>query len=186
VPEATATDGPALLGLKLYGGDDDDPLNGGLFHDKLDGGGGDDALNGGANGDLLDGGPGQDVLTGGPGGDTFVFGMDGFGGPFSTVPYWEHESTVSYPDYINDFSQAEGDKIDLFEINFYTQVLYTSQGLHFIGDNAFSGTAGEFRYEVFGSKNYTAIAGDTDGDGQADFRINVAGTIDFIASDFLL
>src|SRR5262245_50449028 len=124
LPEATATDGPALLGLKLYGGDGDDTLNGGLFHDKLYGGGGDDTLNGGANGDLLDGGPGQDVLTGGPGGDTFVFGMDGYGPPVVPWVFWyEHESTVSNPDYINDFSQAEGDKIDLSEIGWYTAAI---------------------------------------------------------------
>jgi hypothetical protein len=189
VPEATATDVSfsPLPGVTLFGGGGDDTLDGGLFCDKLYGGAGDDTLNGGANGDLLDGGPGQDVLTGGLGADTFLIGMNenGFQPTPPNMMYWEQESTVSDPDFISDFSQAEGDKINLLEIDLYT-VFTSGHGLTFIGDNDFSGTAGEVRYEIFGNLNYTEITGDTNGDGQADFRINVAGKIDFLNSDFLL
>jgi hypothetical protein len=54
----------------------------------------------------------------------------------------------------------------------------------FIGTGAFSDTAGELRY-VANAEGVT-IEGDTDGDGQADFSIDVLGVSSLKAADFLL
>ena len=71
-----------------------DVLFGGSGNDTLYGYSGNDDLNGGAGNDTLVGGTGSDQLRGGTGADRFVFG--------------------AAPEYasINDFSKAEGDKID--------------------------------------------------------------------------
>ena len=54
----------------------------------------------------------------------------------------------------------------------------------FIGDAEFSGTAGELRYEQ--SDMFTAVYGDTDGDGMADFTIVLDGQVDLVMQDFVL
>ena len=61
------------------------------------GGAGNDTLTGGAGNDTLYGGTGNDTLTGGLGADTFVFGAEG----------------AANLDKILDFSNAQGDKIDI-------------------------------------------------------------------------
>ena len=90
------------VGLHGNGGDDfleglngNDTLFGDNGNDTLRGGFGDDVLNGGKGGDQLIGGGGNDKLIGGGGPDTFVF-ADGFGN-----------------DTITDFSDHNGEKIDL-------------------------------------------------------------------------
>jgi Ca2+-binding RTX toxin-like protein len=178
---------------QIQGGDGEDQLIGGVGNDQLFGGNDNDRLwgeddndelFGGDGNDYLDGGAGQDELTGGLGADTFAFGMESV-----PPPVIEPHSTVANPDYIKDFNRIEGDKIDLESISFYNNVLLLNSVLHLIGDSAFSGSEGELRYEIHDVKpgyHYTSILGDMDGDGQADFQINVAGKIDFIASDFVL
>ena len=54
----------------------------------------------------------------------------------------------------------------------------------FIGDDAFSGQAGELRFEQSGAT--TSVSCDVDGDATADFQILCTGTINFTANDFLL
>ena len=71
-------------------------VSGSNFNDTILGGGGNDFLNGGNSGnDTLDGRGGNDVLTGGIGADTFVYAAGGGA------------------DLINDFSHAQGDRIDV-------------------------------------------------------------------------
>ena len=55
-------------------------------------------LNGSGGNDFLDGGLGHDVLIGGTGADTFAF------------------TTTDTPDTVNDFSLAQGDKLDISSI----------------------------------------------------------------------
>jgi Ca2+-binding RTX toxin-like protein len=112
--------------------------------------------------DTLVAGVGNQWFGGGNGADRFVFetlaaiGTDG---------NW---------DEIDDFSQADGDTIDLSGIG----------GLSFKGTAAFGKVAGEIRYQQDGSD--TIIYGDTDGDGTADFEIHISATVSLTASDFVL
>jgi len=164
----------------LWGGGDNDELHGGNDNDQLFGYTGNDKLNGGDGNDLLFGGLGQDTMTGGLGADTFVIGT----WHFSNAP----DSSLADPDYIKDFSHAQGDKIDVSQID-ANELLTGNQSFSFIGNRDFTGVAGQLRYEIHDIKpgyHYTSITGDLDGDGAADFQINVAGKIDFVASDFIL
>jgi Ca2+-binding RTX toxin-like protein len=79
-----------------------DTIYGRAGNDTLNGGDGDDYMFGGAGNDRLQGGKGQDAMWGGAGADVFLID-DG-------------ESTFARRDFIEDFSRAEGDKIDLSAI----------------------------------------------------------------------
>jgi Ca2+-binding RTX toxin-like protein len=165
----------------LWGGGGNDELYGGNDNDQLFGSVGDDMLNGGAGNDLLFGGIGQDTMTGGLGADKFVISTY----HFSETP----DSTPADPDYITDFSHAQGDIIDVSQIDAVWSFSPINQAFKFIGSGAFSGQGGELRYEIHDIKpgyHYTSIMGDMNGDGVADLQINVAGKIDFTASDFIL
>jgi Ca2+-binding RTX toxin-like protein len=85
----------------LRGGAGLDTFGGSPQADVLEGGAGVDVLFGHNGADTLVGGGGGDWLQGGSGADTFVFGTAA------------DVSTAAAPDYIADFSSAEGDRIDL-------------------------------------------------------------------------
>jgi Ca2+-binding RTX toxin-like protein len=165
----------------LWGDLGEDTLNGGHDNDQLFGSYHDDILNGGDGDDWLSGGHGQDTLIGGIGADTFVVNTIHFVG----TP----DSTVADPDYITDFSHAQGDRIDvsLLDANGW---FAGNQSFTFIGTAAFTGVAGQLRYEIIdlkpGYTDYTRVTGDMNGDGAADFQINAAGQIAFVAADFVL
>jgi Ca2+-binding RTX toxin-like protein len=135
----------------------------------LFGGGGHDVVTAGDGADLIFGGGGADALTGGAGADTFRYDAtsDSFG----------------LSDLIGDF-QSGLDKIDLSRIDANTGTA-GDQAFTWIGAGAFSGAAGELRtYEADG---YRWVAGDTNGDGTADFAIAFqAGTAPLLQGDFLL
>ncbi|QZD95597.1 hypothetical protein [Qipengyuania gelatinilytica] len=156
---------------RILGGKDNDTIDGGIGDDLLFGGAGNDVLLGGEGNDWLRGEWGKDILTGGAGADTFVFGR------------YETGKWLSSADVITDFSQADGDLIDLSAFD-----ADTSSGADdeftFIGDAAFSGTAGELRYSSDG--NQTMVEGDVDGDGTADFIIVLDGDIALQGADFVL
>ncbi|WNV09235.1 VCBS domain-containing protein [Tardiphaga sp. 709] len=83
----------------ITGGGAKDLIFGGSQNDTLSGGAGNDLIQGGAGDDILMGGLGNDVLRGGSGADTFKFGAGHIG--------------AANLDSILDFSNAEGDKIDI-------------------------------------------------------------------------
>jgi Ca2+-binding RTX toxin-like protein len=124
----------------------------------LFGGGGNDTLKGGDGADLLIGGAGADSLNGGAGADTFRYDS-------------ASDSTAARPDLIGDF-RAGVDKIDLSRIDADT-LTDGNQAFHWIGSDAFSATgaasAGELR--TYQSGSHWWAAGDTNGDGNADFVI---------------
>ena len=148
---------------RMYGGDDADRLYGGDENDEMFGGSGDD---------LLRGGSGQDFHTGGSGADLFVW----FDGEFAGL-------TGSTADRIYDFNAAEGDRIDLENVDAIAGTA-GDDAFTFIGSAAFTGQAGELRSEVFAS--HTNVYGDVDGDGSADFAIRVDGTTPLTGADFIL
>ena len=151
----------------LWGNSGHDTLLGGADNDKLYGNLGNDTLDGGAGDDLLSGGRGRDMLTGGLGADTFVISTS------RRVP----ESTVANPDWITDFSHAQGDTIDVWLLD-ANNLVSGNQSFNFIGSGAFTGAAGQLRYDIVdlkpGYTDYTRITGDMNGDGVADFQIDVA------------
>ena len=155
----------------LYGQADSDYLEGNAGADSLNGGAGRDFLYGGSGNDYIVGGPGTDDLYGGSGADLFIFANGDFGG-----------MTTSTEDLIGDFSHTEGDKIDLRQVD--AIVGGTDDAFTFIGNQQFSGVAGQLRYHI--SNGDTFVEGDTNGDGQPDFIIFVAGQHNLVASDFLL
>jgi Ca2+-binding RTX toxin-like protein len=138
----------ALVG---FGGDDyllglggDDTIIGGDGHDALFGMDGIDTLNGESGNDWLWGGMGGDSLTGGIGGDTFQWNDTAESGTFS----WAMDSIV-------DFNRAEGDRLDLANIdaNIYTP---GNQAFKFIGTADFSGI-GQIRYYHDGGNTYIEL-----------------------------
>ncbi len=139
--------------------------------DILSGRGGDDILNGGRGRDVLTGGTGLDSLWGGRGADRFVFDEGDTG------------ATLSTSDWIADFSQIEGDRIDLRQID-ADPATRRNDAFAFIGIEAFSGLAGELRYASDGAQ--TVIEMDVNGDGIADGLIRLAGEHVLTAGDFLL
>ncbi|RVT40904.1 choice-of-anchor I family protein [Sphingobium algorifonticola] len=137
-------------------------LFGNAGNDTLSGLAGDDRLVGGAGNDVLTGGAGRDVLEGGAGDDRFVFAAADF------------TPSLLKADIIRDFDVASGDVIDLSALS----------GLAFIGAAGFSGTAREVRFEQTGASTF--VYGDTDGDGDADFAIELAGNLVLTASELVL
>lgn len=147
----------------------DDTIAGGNVRNVLVGRGGNDVIDGRGGADVVNGGLGADVLTGGQGFDTFQYrnGLD---------------SVVRGADRITDFERRM-DVVDLSRVDADTTVR-GDQDFAFIGTAAFSGTAGELRYNRAGQN--AAVIGDTDGDGRADFVIAFTGLTAFDADDFVL
>jgi len=121
-------------------------------------------IKGGAGDDWLGGGKGADDLYGGADADTFDFAN------LKEIGKANH-------DVIHDFSEAQNDLIDLSLIDAKTNKV-GNQAFHFIGDDAFSGKAGELRYA-----NHL-LQGDVNGDGKADFNIGVLNVAHLHGFDF--
>lgn len=126
-------------------------------------GAGNDVLRGNDVGNVLRGGAGNDLYTGGGGADTFVI------------------EEIGYQDQITDF-QTGVDKIDLSKIDAITGG--ADNAFTFIGGAAFSGVAGQLRAYTH-SSGVNVVAGDVNGDGVADFLINI-GSGTAVSGDFIL
>ncbi len=151
---------------KLIGSGGEDRLYGGNGRDELRGGVGDDRLYGGKGADVLNGQKGADVLKGGGGSDVFVFGA------------LDHMGRNSQRDEIRDF-QPGRDFIDLTGID-ANPARGGRQDFSFIGSDGFSDRPGELRYSG------GVLRGDVDGDGRADFDIEIANRAALTADDFLI
>ncbi|MFN3387859.1 MAG: beta strand repeat-containing protein, partial [Allosphingosinicella sp.] len=127
---------------------------------KIWGGLGNDVLIGGAGADTIIGGGGADTMAGNGGNDIFRY--------FSTS-----DSAVGAEDTIISF--FAGDIIDLSAIDARAHTPQDN-AFNFIGSAAFSGSgngsSGQLRAQNTSGNNWI-IEGDTNGDGTADFRINV-------------
>ncbi len=155
----------------LHGSASSNTLSGLDGDDIPRGGGGRDLLLGGAGEDLIDGGVGKDTLTGGADRDVFQF-RDGDMG-----------TSRPLADLITDFSQADSEKIHLGLVDADTGT-GGDQAFAFVGTAAFTGTAGELRFQVM--LGDTWISADVDGDGAADWYIGLTGIHALTASDFVL
>jgi serralysin len=165
----------------LLGGAGDDVLRGGAGDDRLAGGPGSDSMFGGSGDDRLLGGSGQDALVGGLGQDVLIGGPDADRFVYNSVQ--ESPVGAANRDRINDFSSAQGDRIDLSGIDADVNT-GGDDSFTFIGTSGFSGSAGELRFVNVGPN--ILVTGDVDGDGIADFEIFVNNTATLSASDFIL
>jgi len=139
--------------IVLKGGDGNDVLWGNAGNDTLYGGNGSDNIDGGAGNDKLYGGAGSDTMTGGVGADTFYY-----------TSVTDSGIGAGNRDIITDFNAAEGDRLDLSAL----------------GNFIFDGTAAlvhngqsQINYSVSGGN--TIVGVDVDGNGIADFQIQLNG-----------
>jgi Ca2+-binding RTX toxin-like protein len=140
---------------------------GGTGNDRLDGSNAANNLIGGAGFDSLTGLGGKDILTGGADADTFFFERRSDSG-----------TTAATRDVITDFTPGT-DHIELLGLE-----QTASQPLTFIGTAHFNHTAGQFRESFTGGN--TIIAADINGDGKADFSIELQGHHSVQTADFVL
>lgn len=122
-------------------------------------------LSGGSGNDVLLGGAGADRLTGGSGNDTFAYLSLADSGVGSGVR-----------DVITDFKS--GDRVDLSAIDAKSNS-GGNDAFSFIGSAAFS-AAGQLRFAA------GVLAGDTNGDGMADFEIQLLGVFSMAKSGLVL
>ena len=152
-------------------------LRGNGAANRLYGQAGNDLLYGGDGNDVIAGGAGSDTLWGGGGADIFVF--EGIGD--SRLTALRSDGAKFLPDWIRDFVSGM-DRIDLSAIDARAGT-GANDAFTFIGAAAFTGQAGQLRYDLAGKTMH--IMGDVDGDGRADFEIVAAAPI-LLATDFIL
>lgn len=164
---------------KLYGDAGNDILRGGPGQDRIWGGRGEDMifgaaandrLRGGADDDHIVGGKGHDVMWGGGGADVFDFNFAS-----------QSTNARSGRDLIKDFTHQ--DTIDVHTID-ADKTHAGNQDFDFIGRQQFHDEAGELRFARHGSDTF--IYGDVNGDGKADFTIQLDDGMKLTASDFML
>ncbi len=176
-----SSDSDVLLG---FGGDDiiagmngDDRLAGGAGADLVYGGNGADRLRGGSGRDTLRGDADSDVLLGNAGADRLTGGGDDDTFRYRRVA--DSRDGSGHRDDILDFAHGE-DHIDLRAVDANLTVR-GHQAFAFIGSDAFT-EAGQLRY----TRSSHLLAGDTDGDGHADFEMNLTNAPHIDAGDLLL
>ena len=154
-----------IVDAAIVGTDGNDRLLGTAFSDAIFGLAGADTLRGRDGSDRLAGGSGADRLRGDEGADRFIYKSANQAGLGPSR------------DVIEDFERK--DRIDLSGID-ANEKRDGNQRFEFIGDKAFSETRGELSYRG------DFVAGDTDGDGLADFQIFAEASFRLNADSFLL
>jgi Ca2+-binding RTX toxin-like protein len=154
----------------IAGSHSNDVLTGNSGANELIGRGGDDSLLGGDSADRLIGEVGLDRMWGGAGADTFVWRFVSEGG------------VGAARDRVNDFSVADGDRIDLAAID-ANAGLAGAQDFAFAGTSAFSGL-GQVRFVHSGGN--TVVQLNTEGSNAADMEILLSGIHDLPSAQFLL
>lgn len=167
-------------GRALYGNSLDNELADGGGSNLLDGRDGDDDIHAGLGNDILVGRLGNDFMTGGGGADRFDFRR---AAEIGMGEGWRQR------DHIFDF-QPSTDKLNLGAMDANSEHS-GNQAFRFVGAAEFSGKAGELIYyhdisEDQFSQPLTIVAGDIDGDGNADFEIELRGTLTLHTTDFIL
>lgn len=138
--------------------------------DALFGGGGRDQLFGEAGDDLLFGGAGKDRLSGGEGRDVLDFDSR-----------FETRAGAAHRDVVTDFDRAD-DRLDLRGIDAIAGG--GDQAFRWIGNRPFHDVAGELHYVR--RSGFVIVEGDVNGDGRADFQIQLDGIGRLGKDDILL
>ena len=162
---------------RIYGGAGTDLLAGGTGNDIIVGGGGSDVISGGSGVDFLVGSAGSDVCTGGLGRDRFDFNL-----------LSESGKTYATRDRITDFLHGS-DRLDLISLD-ADGAAAGNNAFSWKGTAAFSRHAGELHAVKINNagtaSDRTIVEGDVNGDGRADFQIELKGLIALTAVDFIL
>lgn len=147
----------------------------------IDGQGGADTLSGAGGDDTIIGGAGADVMSGGEGADIFrLLTLNDARLSLALAP--KFAVALNQADTILDFEQGV-DLIDLSALD-ANRAQAGDQAFTFIGAAAFSGTAGELRYEAI--EGGVRILGDYNGDAVADIGIVLQGITVPVSTDFVL
>lgn len=160
----------------LLGGRGNDTVLGGVGLDTISGDDGNDWLEGGDNNDVMSGGAGNDTIVGGLGADR----LSGNAGADVFVFTAISDSAVTARDQISGFTTGV-DRIDLSAIDANVASLANNA---FVRVGAFTGVAGQMIVRVAGGNGF--IEGDVDGNGTADFSIQVIGVTSFEVADIIL
>ncbi len=153
-------------GLTGTGNDQTDSIFGdGLYSTTLVAGTGNDYIVGGSGGNTLVAGTGIDTMYGGTGANRFVF-----------APGDAPVNNLNGVDYIGDFKPGT-DKLD------FSAYAAAGHPLTFIGTAPLTAPG---QVDYFTSGGYTYIEGDVTSAGQADFEIQLNGSLNLQASDLIL
>jgi hypothetical protein len=139
-------------------------LNGNDLRNIIVAGAGDDIIDARGDNDRITGGGGNDRMTGGLGADVFIL-----------LDSDMINSTVGgtrQADVILDLNFGQGDRVDLSAID---ADIITGGDQAFTFVTSFSGVAGEARLVYIASSNSSALQLDVDGDGAADYQLNIKG-----------
>jgi Ca2+-binding RTX toxin-like protein len=144
--------------------------------------GGTAAINasGNALNNVLAGNGADNVLSGGSGADTLIGG--GGSDTFSWAALTDSGVGAGQRDIITDFLSGT-DRLQFTGIDANTG-LAGDQAFTMLNTGAFTGAAGQLRYSLVGGN--TLLEGDVNGDGVADFQIQLTGNHTFTAADLLL
>ena len=174
------------IGRTLTGTSENDSIFGLGGSDHLFGRDGNDIIVGGAGNDFQFGESGNDILTGGTGKDRMT-GGDGLD-VFDFNAVLESRTGAARRDVVTDFKHLS-DKIDLKDIDASTK-LPGDQAFKFIGQQVFHHVAGELhviKFDKPGSAlDMTIVEGDRNGDGIADFQIELSHLVVLTKADFVL
>jgi Ca2+-binding RTX toxin-like protein len=138
---------------------------------SINGGAGNDTIYGSAGADMIIGLTGADTLSGNGGADIFDYNVVA------------HSRGTTTRDKILDFEEGT-DKIDLSTLDAST-ASSGNQAFSFIGQGSFTNKAGQLRIDTSDSTK-TLVLADLNGDGVADFAIELAGSHSLSAGDFFL
>lgn len=159
-----------------------DTLNGTAFNDSLDGSGGSDAIYGGDGNDFIVGGGGIDLLYGGAGSDVFSFNSVG------QASYKAGKAVETIADFAIDADPYDtsfgGDLIDLSNVDAVRNGIMTGKQHFALGGGTFTHVAGELIQYL--DNGDLRIAGDIDGDGDADLMIVLTGIGQTLGSEYFI
>jgi Ca2+-binding RTX toxin-like protein len=164
-----------ISGLVILGDGNDiySGINGKITDGAIFGLDGNDMFVGGKYAEFFVGGARRDILKGNGGADCFIF-----------TDTADSTNAKAGRDLIQDFNHTQHDRLDLSSIDAEASSSGTDEIFAFIGADDFSGAEGELRYKFIGAS--TLVQGDTDGDKNADFSIELKGHIALHAGDFML
>jgi len=146
-------------------------INGSTDIDSLTGSKVSDEIFAGGDNDYVRGGRGKDLISGGDGFDTFDFNS-----------VLESKRGAANRDVIIDFQDGQ-DHIDLSGIDARSKQGF--QHFKFIGDNHFHHKQGELHYRAIDADT-VILEGDRNGDGKADFQVEVNGVGSLTIDDLFL
>jgi Ca2+-binding RTX toxin-like protein len=137
-----------------------------------------DALEGFQGNDTLDGGIGDDILAGGRGKDTL---SGNFGDDLFRFDHAKDSLSRGGRDVILDYEAGELIALTNVDAN---SLRKGNQVFKFIGAQKFHDKAGELQVKFNGT--IAIVSGDRNGDGKADFQIEVHTSSALVQTDFLL